>query len=126
MEIPFDGDMTRALQHAAEEADRLQHRFIGTEHLLLGLLCTERSAAAAILAGHGLRADDVRETIVQLYAEGPPVSQSSADLHVFELVRTTRDLVDQLARLAHDSTKADALVELIRQRLDELERFPGR
>lgn len=126
VEIPFGADTTRALQSASEEADRLQHRYIGLEHLLLGLLRTEGSVAAAILARQGLLADEVRETIVRLYAEGPPISQSSGDLHVLELVRTTRELVDQLARLAHDGSKADALVELIRQRLDELERYLGR
>jgi ATP-dependent Clp protease ATP-binding subunit ClpC len=126
VEIPFGADTTRALQSAAEEADRLHHHYIGTEHLLLGLLRTEGSVAAAILARHGLRADDVHETIVNLYTEAPPQSQSPSHPHVFELVRTVNELVDQLGRLAHDSRKAEALVELIRQRLDELERFLGR
>jgi ATP-dependent Clp protease ATP-binding subunit ClpC len=38
MEIPFSAAVKRVLQHTAQEADRLSHDYIGTEHLLLGLL----------------------------------------------------------------------------------------
>ena len=37
-EIPFSAAAQRVLQHSAEEADRLLHDYLGTEHLLLGLL----------------------------------------------------------------------------------------
>ena len=49
VDIPFSADARRALQFAADEADRLLHTYIGTEHLLLGLLREDRSIAAAIL-----------------------------------------------------------------------------
>ena len=42
-EIPFSASCKRALEYAAEEADRLLQNYIGTEHLLLGLLREERS-----------------------------------------------------------------------------------
>src|SRR5215208_4586706 len=38
VEIPFSAETKRVLQFAAEEADRLLHNYIGTEHLLLGIL----------------------------------------------------------------------------------------
>lgn len=60
MEVPFDADVKRALEHAREEADRLQHSYIGTEHLLLGLLRNEQSAAGSMLAARGLHLDDAR------------------------------------------------------------------
>jgi ATP-dependent Clp protease ATP-binding subunit ClpC len=37
-EIPFSAAAQRVLQHSAEQADRLLHDYLGTEHLLLGLL----------------------------------------------------------------------------------------
>ena len=43
VEIPFSAETKRVLQFAAEEADRLLHNYIGTEHLLLGILREERS-----------------------------------------------------------------------------------
>ena len=57
------------LQYAAEEADRLLHNYIGTEHLLLGILREERSVAATILMEKGMRLHQVREDIVQLLNE---------------------------------------------------------
>jgi ATP-dependent Clp protease ATP-binding subunit ClpC len=63
-------DVARALEFAAEEADRLAHSYIGTEHLLLGLLRAEGSQAAAFLVEHGMQLQQVREAIVALLREG--------------------------------------------------------
>ena len=69
VEIPFSTETKRVLQHAAEEADRLLHNYIGTEHLLLGILREDRSVAASILSEKGMRLSGVREDIVQLLSE---------------------------------------------------------
>jgi ATP-dependent Clp protease ATP-binding subunit ClpC len=69
VEIPFSTETKRVLQFAGEEADRLLHNYVGTEHLLLGILREERSAAAAILVEKGMRLNTVREDIVQLLNE---------------------------------------------------------
>jgi ATP-dependent Clp protease ATP-binding subunit ClpC len=55
-EIPFSASCERALQYAAEEADRLLQNYVGTEHLLLGLLREERSVAAE--GAGGKRSED--------------------------------------------------------------------
>ena len=69
VEIPFSTETKRVLQQAAEEADRLLHNHIGTEHLLLGILREEHSVAASILSEKGMRLNTVREDIVQLLNE---------------------------------------------------------
>ena len=69
VEIPFSTETKRVLQHAAQEADRLLHNQIGTEHLLLGILREDRSVAASILSGKGMRLSGVREDVVQLLSE---------------------------------------------------------
>jgi ATP-dependent Clp protease ATP-binding subunit ClpC len=69
VEIPFSAETKRVLGFAAEEADRLLHNYIGTEHLLLGILREERSVAAAILMERGMRLNTVREDVVQLLNE---------------------------------------------------------
>jgi ATP-dependent Clp protease ATP-binding subunit ClpC len=69
VEIPFSGETKRVLQFAAEEADRLLHNYIGTEHLLLGILREERSVASSVLTDRGMRLNTVREDIVQLLNE---------------------------------------------------------
>src|SRR3954462_3683880 len=71
-EIPFTDATQRALESAAPEADRLLHNYIGTEHLLLGLLSEPDSGAGQILTGHGLRLAAVRDDIVTLVREHPP------------------------------------------------------
>lgn len=70
IEIPFSVEVKRALGFAAEEADRLHHGHIGTEHLLLGLIREERSMAAAILRENGLELQKVRDAIVPLLKDG--------------------------------------------------------
>jgi ATP-dependent Clp protease ATP-binding subunit ClpC len=63
VEMPFSEETKRVLQYAAEEADRLAHRDIGTEHLLLGLLRERGATAERSLAQKGLAIDRVREQI---------------------------------------------------------------
>jgi uncharacterized protein (TIGR03435 family) len=65
-EVPFSDSCQRVLQYAIEEADRLSHEAIGTEHLLLGLLREDGSVAAEVLAARGLTLAAVREAVVTL------------------------------------------------------------
>jgi ATP-dependent Clp protease ATP-binding subunit ClpA len=72
VEIPFSAAAKRVLQFGADEADRLQHNYIGTEHLLLGLLREERSVASTVLTEAGLSLTQVRGDIQELVAQHPP------------------------------------------------------
>src|SRR6266545_1573025 len=65
VELPLAPETKRALHYAHDESDRLKHRHIGTEHLLLGLLREDRSMAAEILYERGLRLNAVRDEIAR-------------------------------------------------------------
>src|SRR5689334_24769344 len=65
VELPLAPETKHVLAYAHEESDRLQHRHIGTEHLLLGLLREERSMAAEILYERGLRLNAERDEIAR-------------------------------------------------------------
>ena len=65
-DAPFTEEAKRVLRYAAQEADRLLHNYVGTEHLLLGLFREERCTAAAILNELGLRLAMVRDQIVEM------------------------------------------------------------
>jgi ATP-dependent Clp protease ATP-binding subunit ClpC len=65
MEIPFNADAKHVLRFAADEADRLKHSYIGTEHLLLGLLSNPGSLAGTILTEKGIDLGSVRQEIVR-------------------------------------------------------------
>jgi ATP-dependent Clp protease ATP-binding subunit ClpC len=69
VEMPFADEVRRVLTRTAEEATRLKHDYIGSEHLLLGLLREEHSLAGSLLIQKGMRADTVSETLVQLLNE---------------------------------------------------------
>ena len=66
IEIPFSSETQQLLIDVAQEADQLNDKDIGTEHLLLGLLRAEGTVAASILASNGLRLDAVRQEIATL------------------------------------------------------------
>jgi ATP-dependent Clp protease ATP-binding subunit ClpC len=63
IEVPISRSARRALIEAVEEADRLEHREIGTEHLLLGILRQAESVPTLILVKHGLTLDRARQAI---------------------------------------------------------------
>ncbi len=63
VDLPLSSSAKGVLSMAADESDRLGHRYIGTEHLLLGILREEKSPAARILHERGLRLSRVREDI---------------------------------------------------------------
>jgi len=65
IDLPLSNQCKRILAYAAEEMERLNHRHIGTEHLLLGILREERCVAAEILHERGLRVNAIREELAQ-------------------------------------------------------------
>jgi len=61
VDLPLSHECKRILAYADEEATRLAHRHIGTEHLLLGILRENDSLAARILMEKGLSLEEIRE-----------------------------------------------------------------
>jgi ATP-dependent Clp protease ATP-binding subunit ClpC len=94
VELPLAPETKRVLAYAHEESDRLQHRHIGTEHLLLGLLREEHSMAATILYERGLRLAAVREEVARATGSDPRSSQKKDTPHLAEF---SRDLTDDAA-----------------------------
>jgi ATP-dependent Clp protease ATP-binding subunit ClpC len=94
VELPLAPETKRVLAYAHEESDRLQHRHIGTEHLLLGLLREDRSMAAEILYERGLRLNAVRDEIARQSGADARTSQKKDTPH---LVEFSRDLTEDAA-----------------------------
>jgi ATP-dependent Clp protease ATP-binding subunit ClpC len=59
VDLPLSSACKSVLSYAADESQRLEHRHIGTEHLLLGILREGQSLAARVLAGHGITAEKI-------------------------------------------------------------------
>src|SRR3979490_2253970 len=75
VDLPLSHECKRVLAYAAEEAERLNHKHIGTEHLLLGLLRGEKCFAAEILQERGVRVAQVREELQRTTQEKAPSAQ---------------------------------------------------
>ncbi len=95
-EVPFTPQAKRVLELSIEEARQLGHNYIGTEHLLLGLMKEGQSIAAKILEGLGARMDEVRqETLALLGDTYYPRPKKRSQTQVLD--EFSRDLT-QLAR----------------------------
>src|SRR5437660_431369 len=77
VELPLAPETKRVLHYAHDESDRLKHRHIGTEHLLLGLMRAEDSVAAQVLFELGLRLDAMRDVAQRIKAPRPYVFQAN-------------------------------------------------
>ncbi len=68
-DIPFTSRAKKVLEFAVEEARSLNHNYIGTEHLLLGLLKEKEGVACRVLNGFGMYFDDVKEKLEEMFRE---------------------------------------------------------
>jgi Uma2 family endonuclease len=79
VDLPLSHESKRVLAWGAEEAERMQHKVIGTPHLLLGLLREENSFGAQLLREQGLTLGLARERLRQMQQpEPPPAKDRSA------------------------------------------------
>ncbi|MEZ6020924.1 MAG: ATP-dependent Clp protease ATP-binding subunit [Planctomycetota bacterium] len=63
-QLPFTQMAKKVLELSMEEASSLSHNYIGTEHLLLGLIKENEGIAAQVLTNLGVKLDDVREEVL--------------------------------------------------------------
>src|SRR5277367_2465926 len=90
VDLPLSNECKRVLAYAAEEAERLGHKHIGTEHLLLGLLREEKCFAAEILQERGLKLAQIREELARVTQEKAPAQQRQRESSL--LAEFSRDL----------------------------------
>ena len=110
VDLPLSNESKRVLAYAAEEAERLSDKHIGTEHLFLGLLREEESFAAQIMMERGVRLSKAREELARqpqeaTLAQSRPVRK--------ELQLYISDLVDQTQQLVGREEELDRLIELL-------------
>jgi ATP-dependent Clp protease ATP-binding subunit ClpA len=78
---------------AQEEALGLHHSYLGTEHLLLGLLRDSTSVGRKALDRLGVRFDDVRSEVVRVVGEGPAATPSEQDAEALRAIGIDLDEV---------------------------------
>jgi ATP-dependent Clp protease ATP-binding subunit ClpC len=116
-QIPFTPRAENVFELALREALSLGHNYIGTEHILLGLVCENEGVAARILLGFDADSEKIRNEIIRMLnapgvrqrsggqggahssAEGPPPVRSDAtDDDIGAL--SNEELKDQISRLS--------------------------
>src|SRR6266853_1941670 len=90
VDLPLSNESKRVLAYAAEEAERMAHKHIGTEHLFLGLFREEESFAAKILKERDVQLDWVRDEL----AKNPQPSATRA-LEPESFAEPFRDLTQE-------------------------------
>jgi len=68
--LPQTPRAKKVIEYAMEEARNLNHNYVGTEHILLGLLREQEGVAAQVLMNLGLKLEDVREEVLSLLGHG--------------------------------------------------------
>ncbi|NLX14228.1 MAG: ATP-dependent Clp protease ATP-binding subunit [Phycisphaerales bacterium] len=76
--LPQTPRAKKVIEYAIEEARSLNHNYVGTEHLLLGLLREQDGVAAQVLMNLGLKLEDVREEVLNLLGAGLENEETSA------------------------------------------------
>ena len=115
VDLPLSSRTQRVLTNAAEEAEYLHHSYIGTEHLLLGVIKEGTSVAADILARLGMTVESVRAELVRWDAESAKSTENAEAAAV-----TSRDdlvtLVTQMRALANAMlNKCDQIEKALRR-----------
>ena len=70
-QLPFTPRAKKVLELSLEEASNLGHTYIGTEHLLLGLIRESEGIAAQVLRNLKVKVEDVREEVLELLGADP-------------------------------------------------------
>ena len=68
--LPQTPRAKKVIEYAMDEARNLNHNYVGTEHLLLGLLREQEGVAAQVLMNLGMKLEDVRDEVLNLLGHG--------------------------------------------------------
>src|ERR1700678_2596858 len=76
--LPQTPRAKKVIEYSMEEARNLNHNYVGTEHILLGLLREQEGVAAQVLMNLGLKLEEVREEVLNLLGHGVDAGGESA------------------------------------------------
>ncbi len=109
VEIPFTPRAKRVLELSLEEARQLGHNYIGTEHLLLGLIREGEGVAARVLENLGIDLTKVRTQVIRMLGETAEVGSGGSSSKGNLKTATLDEFGTNLTKLASES-KLDPVV----------------
>ena len=131
VEIPFTPRAKRVLELSLEEARQLGHNYIGTEHLLLGLIREGEGVAARVLENLGVDLSKVRSQIIQSLGENNESSSSSSTnrsktptLEEFGTNLTQKATEGRLDPVVGRAKEIERVIQILGQHLHRLKYAP--
>ena len=109
VEIPFTPRAKRVLELSLEEARQLGHNYIGTEHLLLGLIREGEGVAARVLENLGVDLSKVRTQVIRMLGETAEVAAGSGGTQGRNKTPTLDEFGSNLTQMAGEG-KLDPVV----------------
>lgn len=125
--LPYTSGAKKVLELAIAEAGDFNHSYVGTEHLLLGLLREERGVAAVVLRQAGLTLAQVRSDVLQrLGAPKPPDTPFSIQIDDNSSASIYEQIVAEVQEaVATDRLRTGNRLPTVRQLADQLDVAPG-
>jgi ATP-dependent Clp protease ATP-binding subunit ClpC len=122
--LPQTPRAKRVIEYAIEEARNLNHNYVGTEHLLLGLLREQDGVAAQVLMNLGLKLEDVREEVLNLLGAGVETEETATMSGPPEAKKEGRSKTPALDSFGRDLTELarEGKLDPVIGRASEIER----
>lgn len=98
MGVKFTGKAQRSLNRALDTAKSLGHTYVGTEHLLYGILAEGDSVAAGVLAGVGMTSEKILEIITKTAGRG-----EKSEIDARDMTPGLKSAIENAARLSSNT-----------------------
>ncbi|KKL17582.1 hypothetical protein LCGC14_2484120, partial [marine sediment metagenome] len=125
--LPQTPRAKKVIEYAIEEARALNHNYVGTEHILLGLLRETEGVAAQVLMNLGLKLEDVRQEVLNLLGAGVDSSYQSMGMKMgpSSAAQKQKSKTPALDSFGRDLTElaAEGKLDPVIGRADEIERL---
>jgi len=125
--LPQTPRAKKVIEYAIEEARNLNHNYVGTEHLLLGLLREHEGVAAQVLMNLGLKLEEVREEVLTLLGAGVDAEEAGGGKGGEEgsTRKSTKSKTPALDSFGRDLTElaAEGSLDPVIGRSNEIERL---
>jgi len=123
--LPQTPRAKKVIEYAIEEARSLNHNYVGTEHLLLGLLREHEGVAAQVLMNLGLKLEEVREEVLNLLGAGVDPDEAPPKGGMDSPSKSGKSKTPALDSFGRDLTElaVEGQLDPVIGRADEIERL---
>jgi len=123
--LPQTPRAKKVVEFAIEEARALNHNYVGTEHILLGLLRETEGIAAQVLMNLGLKLEDVRQEVLNLLGAGVDTPYQSMGMKMGSPAAKQKSKTPALDSFGRDLTElaSEDKLDPVIGRADEIERL---